>query len=222
MKKEFNRFIVSLMAFACTLSAFSQSLVFGTVQDAFLKTPLPEAKVSLLLAADSTVVIDSIPVRKNMRDDGTLKGVQFQFQPEKKTCKYLLRGTLDGYEDGYLPLNIDGNNGRAIMLDDPLELRKMRQMELKEVEVTATKIKMYWKGDTLVYDATAFQMPDGSMLEDLIHQMPGVTMNDAGEIFVKERFCFRIRQYLRVPVDGGVGLVSRNGRILRGIFVPAL
>ena len=43
-------------------NSFSQGLVFGTVQDAFLKTPLPEAKVSLLLAADSTVIIDSIPV----------------------------------------------------------------------------------------------------------------------------------------------------------------
>lgn len=179
--------ITLLLTIVCTLSAFSQTLVFGTVQDAFLKTPLPKAKVSLLLAADSTVVMDSIPVHKNLRADGTLKSVQFQFYPKKETCKYLLRGTLDGYEDGYLPLDIDGNNGKAIILDDPLELRKVRQIDLNDVVVTATKVKMYYKGDTLVYDATAFQLPDGSMLEDLIQQMPGVTMNDAGEIFVNGR-----------------------------------
>ena len=176
---HFKKTLVSFMAFAAALSAFSQSLVFGTVQDAFLKTPLPEAKVSLLLAADSTVVMDSIPVHRSLRDDGTLKGVQFQFYPKKETCKYLLRGRLDGYEDGYLPLDIDGNNGRAIVLDDPLELRRVRQVDLKEVVVTSTKVKMYYRGDTIVYDATAFKMPDGSMLEDLIRQMPGVTMNDA-------------------------------------------
>ena len=105
-------------------------------------------------------------------------------QPEKKTCKYLLRGRLEGYEDGYLPLAIDAGNEGAIMLDDALELRKIRQVNLQEVTVTATKVKMYYRGDTIVYDATAFKLPDGSMLDDLIRQMPGVTLNDAGEIFV--------------------------------------
>ena len=165
----------------------AQSLVFGTVQDAFLKTPLPEAKVSLLLAADSSVVIESIPVTAKRRDDGTVREAQFMLQPEKKTCKYLLRGTLEGYEDGYLPLAIDAGNKGAIMLDDALELRKIRQVNLQEVTVTATKIKMYYRGDTIVYDATAFKLPDGSMLDDLIRQMPGVTMNEWGEIFVDGR-----------------------------------
>ena len=174
-----------LLAAVCNASA--QGLVFGTVQDAFLKTPLPEAKVSLLLAADSTVVIDSIPVTKKYRDDGTVREAQFILQPEKKTCKYLLRGRLDGYEDGYLPLTIDASEGRAIMLDDALELRKIRQVNLGEVTITATKVKMYYRGDTIVYDATAFKLPDGSMLDDLIHQMPGVTIDEYGQIFVNGR-----------------------------------
>ena len=165
----------------------AQSLVFGTVQDAFLKTPLPEAKVSLLLAADSSVVIESIPVTAKRRDDGTVREAQFMLQPEKKTCKYLLRGRLEGYEDGYLPLTIDASNTGAIMLDDALEPRKIRQVNLQEVTVTATKVKMYYRGDTIVYDATAFKLPDGSMLDDLIHQMPGVTIDEYGQIFVNGR-----------------------------------
>ena len=179
--------ITIILALAAAMSAQAQGLVFGTVQDAFLKTPLPEAKVSLLLAADSTVVIDSIPITKKMRDDGTVREAQFMLQPEKKSCKYLLRGTLDGYEDGYLPLTIDANEGRALMLDDALELRKIRQVNLQEVTVTATKVKMYYRGDTIVYDATAFKLPDGSMLDDLIHQMPGVTIDEYGQIFVNGR-----------------------------------
>lgn len=182
------RKIITLLLFLVfALSAFSQRLIFGQVQDAFLKTPLPEAKVALLLAADSTVVIDSIPIRKICGADGKVAKAEFSFQPEKKTCNYLLRGSLEGYEDGYQPLSINGNDGGAWMLDDPLELRRVRQMNLDEVVVKATKIKMYWKGDTLVYDATAFQLPEGSMLDDLIRQMPGVTMNEFGEIFVNGR-----------------------------------
>lgn len=169
------------------MNSLSQRLVFGTVQDAFLKTPLSEAKVSLLLAADSSVVIESIPVTAKRRDDGTVREAQFMIEPERKTCKYLLRGTLDGYEDGYLPLTIDANEGRALMLDDALELRKIRQVNLQEVTVTGTKVKMYYRGDTIVYDATAFKLPEGSMLDDLIHQMSGVTIDEYGQIFVNGR-----------------------------------
>lgn len=178
--------LMALLPFFAT-DAFSQSIVTGKVQDAFLKAPLPKAKVSLLLAADSTVVIDSIPLRVNMRGDGTVGSTDFWLNMEKKTCKYLLHTTLDGYEDCWVPLSIDGNNEGIWMIDDPIELRRMRQTLLGEAEVTATRVKMYYKGDTLVYNADAFKLPDGSMLDGLIRQLPGVTMDDDGQIFVNGR-----------------------------------
>lgn len=185
--RKLKRIITSLLTLVFALNAFSQSFILGCVQDAFLKYPLPEAKVSVLLAADSTVVIDSIPISKSHRSDGTLQAAEFVFRPERKTCKYLLRARLAGYEDAYQLLSIYENDKSAIKLDDPLELRKIKQMSLDGVTVTATKVKMYYKGDTIVYDATAFRLPDGSMLDDLIRQMPGVTMNNNGEIFVNGR-----------------------------------
>lgn len=99
-----------------------------------------------------------------------------------------MKATLRGYETGYLPFAIkEGEEGGYMFLDNALELRKIPERDLGEVTVTATKVKMFWKGDTLVYDATAFKLPDGSMLDDLIRQMPGVTMNEKGEIFVNNR-----------------------------------
>ena len=68
-----------------------------------------------------------------------------------------------------------------------IEMRKMRELNLNEVVVKATRVKMFYRGDTIVYDATAFKLPDGSMLDALIRQMPGVTLNEAGEIFVNGR-----------------------------------
>ena len=131
-------------------------------------------------------------------------------QPEKKTCKYLLRGRLEGYEDGYLPLAIDAGNEGAIMLDEPLTLRKSRDIELNEVVVKATKVKMYYKGDTIVYDATAFKLPDGSMLDDLIHQMPGVTINDDGQIFVNGRMVEELQLGSRTFMRGNKKVLMEN------------
>ena len=128
MKKKSSLFF--LLFLCAVLSVHAQSLVVGTVQDAFLKTPLPRAKVSLLLAADSTVVTDSIPLRVNKREDGTIRSAEFWLQMEKKTCRYLLRASLEGYEDAWMPLSIDAGNDGAWMMDEPQQLRKMREQTM--------------------------------------------------------------------------------------------
>lgn len=55
---------------------------------------------------------------------------------------------------------------------------------LNEVTVTATKIKMVMKGDTIVYNADAFQLAEGSVLDELIRQLPGAELSDGGVIKV--------------------------------------
>ncbi len=52
------------------------------------------------------------------------------------------------------------------------------------VEIKATKIQMVYRGDTLVYDATAFVLPEGSMLDGLIRQLPGAELSSEGEITI--------------------------------------
>lgn len=58
---------------------------------------------------------------------------------------------------------------------------------LREVECVATKVKMFYRGDTLVYNADAFNLSDGSMLDALVRQLPGAELNRQGEIFVNGR-----------------------------------
>lgn len=62
-----------------------------------------------------------------------------------------------------------------------------KQHTLNGVTIKATKVKFYTKGDTLVFDADAFQTAEGSMLDALIKQLPGAELNDEGEIFVNGR-----------------------------------
>ena len=56
---------------------------------------------------------------------------------------------------------------------------------LKEVVIKATKIKMTYRGDTITFNADAFNLPEGSMLDALIRQMDGVELKDDGRILVQ-------------------------------------
>ena len=157
--------------------------VIGTVCDAVLKSPIWQAKVSIL-TEDSVVVVDSVPLQQRTNSKGIVTKAEYFTTLE--SGKYLVRASLNGYADAWekidLPKNVPG-----VMMVPPLELRRERNVKLGEAVVTATRVKMFYKGDTLVYNATDFQLPDGSVLDDLVRQLPGVTMNDQGEIFVNGR-----------------------------------
>ena len=162
-----------------------QTIVLGGyVEDGFLKMPLPEARISVL-AADSTVVVDSAQMVRFYGRGMRLVGAHYTAEVSGLPKEYLVRAQLDGYDDQWqrVPVPAGEQEGEV----PKLSMRKMQGKTLKEVVVTATKVKFFWRGDTLVYDATAFQMPQGSMLGDLIRQMPGVTLNEQGEIFVNGR-----------------------------------
>ena len=78
---------------------------------------------------------------------------------------YLIRAELQGYDVEWLKVSVTNTTEKELAL--PLiKMRRARHVTLNEVVVTATKVKMFYRGDTLIYDATAFNMPDGSMLDD--------------------------------------------------------
>lgn len=61
---------------------------------------------------------------------------------------------------------------------------RRHEVELGEAVVRATKLKFYMDGDTLVYNADAFNLSEGSMLSSLIKKLPEVEINKGGEITV--------------------------------------
>ena len=158
--------------------------ITGDVKDAFLKIPLKDVKVTVH-RMDSTVVVDSVEMA-HINVDHKLFSVMFYGDVKADNREYLVHAQLDGYDDVWKQVTITNPKEERVSAGT-LEMRRSRVKMMKEVTVTATKIKMFYRGDTLIYDATAFKMPDGSMLDDLIRQLPGVTMNDDGEIFVKGR-----------------------------------
>lgn len=104
--------------------------------------------------------------------------------------KYILRLTHKDYVTTYhaLSLRLPKRSDDIYYPTEKILMRKlpMRQKErtLGEAVVTATKIKMVMKGDTIVYNADAFQLSQGSMLDALIEQLPGAQLNEDGVITV--------------------------------------
>ena len=158
--------------------------ISGNVEDGFLEMPLPHAKVSIC-RADSTVIVDSAAMFTAYNGDLRPLFVKYTAKVTTDANELLVHARLKGYNDVWKLVSI---GKRQTEVEVPsIQMRKKMEMELGEVVVKATRIKMFYRGDTIVYDATAFKLPEGSMLDDLIRQMPGVTMNDAGEIFVNGR-----------------------------------
>ncbi len=101
---------------------------------------------------------------------------------------YILKVWDEGYEPQTLDLDLTKLGKRQFQLNlDPIYLTRERSHNLNEVSVTATKVKFYNRGDTIVYNADAFQLAEGSMLDALIEQLPGVTLDDNGVIKVNGR-----------------------------------
>ena len=67
-------------------------------------------------------------------------------------------------------------------------MTKIVEHELKEVTVVASKVKMVMKGDTIVYNANAFNLAEGNMLDALIARLPGAKLEKDGRIYVNGRF----------------------------------
>ena len=181
-----KKFFVIMMVFAVMFvlqTVHSQTITLvGQVQDVFLKKPLVP-KIQVYETDSTTCVLDSVRVERIEDVNGDIIIAPYYAPVKAIQHDYLIRAELQGYDVEWLKVSVTNTTEKELAV--PLiKMRRARHVTLNEVVVTATKVKMFYRGDTLIYDATAFNMPDGSMLDDLIRQMPGVTMNDGGEIFV--------------------------------------
>ena len=101
---------------------------------------------------------------------------------------YIIRLQADGYAPKYVPFSIPKLYKRERYRElKTTYLQKQKQkwdVDLDEVVVTATKLKFFMDGDTLTYNADAFSLSEGSMIDALIKKLPGVEIKDGGEIYV--------------------------------------
>lgn len=94
----------------------------------------------------------------------------------------------DGYNTYTMVKDLSKIRDRDEVITLPTVLLERAPRKLGEVTVTASKIKFYNRGDTLVYNADAFQLAEGSMLDELVARLPGVELKDGGAIYVNGEY----------------------------------
>ncbi len=161
--------------------------VRGNVLDDIMRMPITTAKVYVIDLVDSSVVASSTSSGAWQSGEHIeYTGAYYLNNLPRK--HYILKVWNDGYEPQTLDLDLTKLGKRQFQLNlDPIYLKRERSHNLNEVSVTATKVKFYNRGDTIVYNADAFQLAEGSMLDALIEQLPGVTLDDNGVIKVNGR-----------------------------------
>ncbi|MDE6265706.1 MAG: hypothetical protein K2M11_11275, partial [Paramuribaculum sp.] len=153
--------------------------------DGWSGEPMFDAKGFML----SNTTGDTIYARLSTPSFGNPKGemkkvARLNFKLPKKLDSYTLKAYAEGYDTIYSTVDLDKIGAREYQKFLPEMEFYRKSKSLGAATVTATKVKFYHSGDTLIYNADAFKLPEGSMLDALINQLPGVEMNDDGEIFV--------------------------------------
>ena len=160
--------------------------LYGYLSDSFTRSHIPDAKV-VLLRPDSTLV-DSAQVDNNGWNG--IKSSEWYMQVPAKPAKYIIKAFAPDYETTYKNYEIKYVARNRSFEVPGIRMKRTQRVvdkdggELDEVVIKATKVKMVYKGDTIVFNADAFNIPEGSMLDGLIKQLPGVELKEDGEIFV--------------------------------------
>ncbi len=176
----------SQAATAQTKSQEPTIALWGHVFDSFTRVPLA-AKMTIM-HADSTVV-DT--VRCTLDLSSMNRDSWWRVDLPRREAHYIIRAEMEGYEPCYVNYHMR-RLGRNTYFDAPWHFMKRKQAASKldgehnidEVVIKATKIRMVQRGDTLIFDASAFQIPEGNMLDALVRQLPGAQLKDNGEIYI--------------------------------------
>ena len=185
-------FLLALASFG-TLHAQSQRdsiAVYAKVMDSFTHEMLKGVKVEVL-RPDSSLVS-----QHNTDKNYSYGRSSYNFGDEFRglfllRADYIFRFSKEGYVTQYANLykrDLGRREQRRSVGEIMMKkVGKHRDIELGAAEVRTSKIRMVVKGDTLIYNADAFQLAEGSMLDGLIKLLPGFQLRD-GQITVNGQY----------------------------------
>lgn len=181
----------------------------GYVKEAVGKTDLVDALV--IRRDNNTSLPDTIRMSGLRYRNGEEERIANFYVPvERKDTTYVFDVVCEGYTPYTLVYDLKNIGKRERYRSLPTVYLKRAPRMLDEVTVTTSKIKFYNKGDTIVFNADAFQLAEGSMLDALIAQLPGVELNDNGQIRVNGEFVESLLLNGKQFLDGNNQLMLEN------------
>lgn len=192
--------LVLLVSLMPTINLFAQSddhsqgrfRITGQVIDMGNYNPIERASVQLF-TKDSTYVMGALTNEKGNFSVYADEKSDFQvtisclgFKTVNKKFTIYSRTT---------PLNVIRMDADSIMLD--------------EAVVTGNLPKMQMVGDTLIYNADAYKVPEGSVLEELIERLPGAEVED-GKITINGKEIKKILLDGKEFFTGSISTATKN------------
>ena len=187
IKKYVSCIYVALLLFALPIQASDyKHSVEGSVVDNITGMGVT-AKITLMTA--DSVVIDTITADiEEMPWDIGYHKAYYEFKDVVMSKgKYIIKAEKEGYDVCYMNCELRSTREDYIKVKE-IRMTKIVEHELQEVTVVASKVKMVMKGDTIVYNANAFNLAEGNMLDALIARLPGAKLEKDGRIYVNGRF----------------------------------
>lgn len=182
--------IFTLMLLVVASHSFAQIKVEGVVKDS-IGAPLELANV--IAINQETKILESYAVTND-------KG-RFKLSLSKNTA-YKLQVSYIGmktYEELLTTKEADINKDFSLQLDNTLDAVEL----VYEMPVTV-------KGDTLIYNADSFKDGTERKLEDVLKKLPGVEVNDDGEIEVEGKKVSKVMVDGKDFFDGDSKLATKN------------
>ena len=174
-----KRTILSFVLAMVAMTSFAQSTLKGKVIDSESGEPL----------IASTVRVMSMDTTRMVAGNATTRDGSFSIK-SVKDGNYILKVSYVGYRDFYRNITVNKKESKGNLTIGTI-MMKQNSIELTQAVVTAELKEMEMKDDTLIFNADAFKVPEGSVLEDLIKKLPGVTIED-GTIKVNGKTVRRI------------------------------
>ncbi len=160
-----------LVLLTCCVAPFANSQemkVTGVVHDSTGVRPLPNAMVMAVRMKDSLILGFD-----RTKSDGSfnLKGFEID------TFSLIIESK--GYDDKIYYMFGHADNAT---IDIPSVKLAGKSQEIEEVIIYANRNPIYYRGDTLVYVADSFKVHEGAVVEDLLKQLPGLSVDKDGKI----------------------------------------
>lgn len=184
--------------------------IHGHVKDAVWNTELTDARVYMYDTRG--VLLDSARANNGLMIKGgeRIELAYFRFNVPRRDATYTFDVVCPGYATKTVTYTLEKLGRKEMYRSMPIVFLEKAPHKLGEVTVTASKIKFYHKGDTLVYNASAFQLAEGSMLDALISQLPGAEINEEGQIRVNGEFVESLLLNGKKFFDGNNQLMLEN------------
>ena len=158
-------------------------ILSGKVYDYVTHLELPHSTVRLLTADGQPIDSCEAISFTQYGNNPPIEHSDFAFRVPARAANYIIQASYVGFKPTNMPYELKDIYRREQRRELPPVYMKRESRMLQEVVVTATKVQFYYKGDTLVFNADAFELAEGSMLDALVRQLPGVELKEGGRIY---------------------------------------